>query len=119
MWLSSDIQNSELCISGYDIIRLDHNRHGGGVLLFVNSVYTHNILFSGCSELELVIVSVYNNSLPLTLALFYRPPGSPFVVLDNLLSALCAYVDPYCLSNFVLLGDFNLKLPTLCFQNCF
>ena len=48
-------------------------------------------------------------TLPLTLALFYRPPGSPFVVLDNLLTALCTYVDPYCLSNFVLLGDFNVN----------
>ena len=30
-WLSNDIQNSELCISGYDIVPLDRNRHGGGV----------------------------------------------------------------------------------------
>ena len=50
-WLSDGIQNSELCVSGYDV-RLDRNRHGGGVLLYINSVFTHCILFPGSSELD-------------------------------------------------------------------
>jgi hypothetical protein len=37
-WLSNDILNSELCVCGYDVVRLDRNRHGGGVLLYINSV---------------------------------------------------------------------------------
>ena len=53
-WLSSDILDSELCIHCYDI-RLDRNRHGGGVPLFVNSVYSHHVVFTGSPELELVI----------------------------------------------------------------
>lgn len=88
------------------IIRFDRNRHGGGVFLFTKSVYIHNTVFSGSSEL---IVSVSTNSVPLTLALFYHPPGSPFSTLDNLLTALCNYVDLNCLSNLVLLGDFNVN----------
>ena len=108
-WLSDDIENSELCICGYDIVRLDRNRHGGGVLLFINSVYTHNIVFSGSIELELLIVSVSLKSVPITIALFYRPPGSPFVIFDTLLSTLCNHVDPYSLSNLILLGDFNVN----------
>ena len=109
-WLSDDIENSELCISGYDIVRLDRNRHGGaGVLLFINSVYTHNIVFSGSIEIELLIVSVSHKSVPITIALFYRPPGSPFVIFDTLLSTLCNHVDSYSLSNFILLGDFNVN----------
>ena len=80
--------SSELCISGYDVVCLDRNRHGGGVLLYINSMYTHHIVFSGSYELELVIVSIVesNDLVPLTLALFYRPPSSPYSVLDN----------PYC-----------------------
>ena len=110
-WLNNDIQNSELCINGYDVVRLDHNRHGGGVLLYINSVLTHNIVFSGSSELELVIVSIMqSNSLaPLTLALFYRPPSSSYSILDSLLTILCTYIDPPCLANFILLGDFNIN----------
>lgn len=47
--------------------------------------------------------------VPLTLALFYRPPSSPYCVLDNLLTVLCTYIDPPSLANFILLGDFNIN----------
>ena len=117
-WLSNDIQNSELYINGYSIVRLDRNRHGGGVLLFINSVFTHSIIFSGSAELELVIISItQTNNVALTLALFYRPPSSSYCVLDNLLTILCTYIDPPCLTNFILLGDFNMILFILCFPS--
>ena len=100
-----------MCINGYDIIHLDSNRHGGGVLLYINSVFTHSIVYSGSSELlELVIVSIMQpiSMAPLTLALFYCPPSSPYCILDNLLTVLCTqYIDPSCLANFTLLGEFN------------
>ena len=108
-WLSNDIIDSEFCIDGYDIIRLDRNRHGGGVLWFINSVFTHHLVFTGSPEFELVIVTVRLLCVSLTIALFYRPPGSQSVVLDNLLIALCTHINPSLLSNFVLLGDFNVN----------
>lgn len=94
-WLSCDILDSELCIDGYNIVRLDRNRHGGGVLLFINSVFTHNLVFTGSPDLELVILTV-QLSVPLTIALFYRPPGSHSVILDKLLTALCTHINPSC-----------------------
>jgi hypothetical protein len=68
-------------------------------------------VFSGSSELELVIISIAesNDSVPLTLALFYRPPSSPYCVLDKLLTVLCTHIDPPCLANLILLGDFNIN----------
>ena len=75
-------------------------------------LFLHIILCSlDSSELELVIVSIVesNDLVPLTLALFYRPPSSPYCVLDNLLTVLCTYIDPPCLANFILLGDFNIN----------
>ena len=50
-----------------------------------------------------------NSLAPLTLALFYRPPSSSYSILDNLLTILCTYIDPPCLANFILLGDFNIN----------
>ena len=108
-WLNSDIQDNELQIDGYDIVRLDRNRHGGGVMFYLNSVYSHSTLFTGTLELELVIISVRLQFSSLTIALFYRPPGSSLTVLDNLLTVLCTYVNPVLLSNFILLGDFNVN----------
>ena len=108
-WLSSDILDSEFCIDGYDVIRLDRNRHGSGVLLFINSVFTHHVVFTGRPELELVIVSVRLLSVSLTIALFYLSPGSQSVILDNLLTAFCTHINPPLLSNFILLRDFNVN----------
>ena len=36
-WLSHDISDDEICIDNYQICRLDRNRHGGGVLMYVCS----------------------------------------------------------------------------------
>ena len=35
-WLCSNIQNTELYVPGYSVIRLDRNRHGGGVMIYVS-----------------------------------------------------------------------------------
>ena len=75
-WLSSDIIDSEFCIDGYNIVRLDRTRHGGGILLFINSVFAHHLVFTGSPELELVVVTIHLLLVSLTIALFYRPPGS-------------------------------------------
>ena len=108
-WVSSDILDSELCIHGYDIICRDRSRYGGGVLLFINSVFTHHLVFTGSPELELAIVTVRLLSASLTIALFYRPPSSHTSILDNLLTVLCTHINPPLLSNFILLGDFNVN----------
>ncbi len=44
-WLDSNITDNELCIDGYSITRLDRNRHGKGVALYVSFIYPI-ILFS-------------------------------------------------------------------------
>ena len=108
-WLNSDILNNELYIDGYTVVRLDRNRHGGGVLFFIKSVYSYNIIYNGSPDLELLIVSICTGLAPLTLALFYRPPSSSTVVLDNLLTVLFTHINPLSLSNFILLGDFNVN----------
>ena len=48
---------------------------GDGVL-FSSSVFTHDLVFTGSPELELMIVTVCLLSASLTTVLFYRPPGS-------------------------------------------
>ena len=63
-------------------------------------------MFTGSPELELVVVTVigFINYSP-----FFHPPGSHTVILDNRLTALCTHINPSLLSNFILLGDFNIN----------
>ena len=51
--LSEDIEDSELYIPDYQVLRLDRNRYGGGIFIFV-----HNVISKGWSNLELMLISV-------------------------------------------------------------
>ena len=45
-WLDSTIENNEIGIENYAIVRADRNRHGGGVLLYVIESLSFNVIFS-------------------------------------------------------------------------
>ena len=53
-WLSSEIEDNEVMIDNYQIIRQDRNRHGGGVLMYINSCLSVKVLSSGANSLELL-----------------------------------------------------------------
>ena len=106
-WLCSDIMDSEIFIPGHQLVRLDRNRNGGGVLMYI-SVGLHFSVLSSPDDLELLTVVVGHESGKACVSLFYRPPSSPFHILDS----LCTYLESlsvpqYC--NFILLGDFNIN----------
>lgn len=109
-WLSQDISDSELFISNYSIVRLNRNRHGGGVLIYFLSSLVSDTLFKGSTNLELLIVSFKFSRFVPTLVLMYRPPGVDDIIFDELFSVLCNNIDVSLLNNFVLIGDFNVNL---------
>ena len=110
-WLDSDITDSEISIQGFSIIRLDRCRHGGGVLMYVKTVFTCSLLFKGTTDFEFIVISILctssGTSPDLTVAIFYRPPNSNPTLLDSLFTTLCN-LDVSVFSNFYLLGDFNI-----------
>ena len=117
-WLDSGILDSEITIQGYSIIRLDRNRHGGGVMLYINNLFTHSLLFKGTDSFECIILSLFcrsrQHSPDLTIALLYRPPNSCLSFFDTLFCTL-SNLDVSVFSNFVLVGDFNIDY--FCTQN--
>ncbi len=107
-WLSSEILDSELYIPQYSLLRLDRNRHGGGLSLFLHSSVTHSVVLSGPSGLEFVLVTLIRHHLTLNLGVFYRPPSSSTSIFDTLTDALLT-INQSLLSNLVILGDFNVN----------
>ena len=64
-WLSDDIADNELALHDYQIHRLDRNRHGGGVALYVHiSLSCKVLLQSGPPNLEFLSLSVSPQSFP-------------------------------------------------------
>ena len=39
------ISDDEISIDGYNVVRADRNRHGGGVLIFISNIFIHIELF--------------------------------------------------------------------------
>jgi len=46
-WLGEEIDNSEISLPGYNIVRLDRHRHGGGVAMYVKNTIDYNVVLCG------------------------------------------------------------------------
>ena len=81
-WFSVDILDNEVFISNYLVVRLDRNRYGGGVLVYVHSSITYNVLLlCGHANLELIVVSLLRNSFKLCLfSIDSHPPNFLFLI---------------------------------------
>ena len=89
-WLCDDIGESEASIPGYNCIRCDRNRHGGGVALFISDKLECQVTLCGPKELECLLVSVFstnNVNEKVYLGLWYRPPSNSGA-LDDLYSTV-------------------------------
>ena len=102
-WVDNSILDCELNIPGYSIVRHDRNRHGGGVLMFINNKLSFTVLSCGPNELEFMAITVHypHCTNKCTNCAFYRPPSSPPAVLEALDCNL-ERIDPSLFSNFVL-----------------
>ena len=106
-WLSSEILDSEVALPGYQVHRLDRNRHGGGIPVYVRDSFVSNLL-SSPDNLELLTLSIANDINKVCLSLFYRPPHSSSDVFQDLFLYLQSF-DTSQFSNYILLGDFNVN----------
>ena len=108
-WLSVDIQDSEILIPGYQSLRHDRNRHGGGILMYVSHRFTVKLLPFHPS-LELLTVTLHSGIFKFYLSLFYRPPSR--LICRLFVFFLHNYLQSINIpqfSSFVLIGDFNIN----------
>ena len=82
-WLCSDILDTEISIPNYSIVRLDRNRHGGGVAMYIRNSLSYNVVLYGSAGLEVIVVSLSKCNFKLCLCVFYRPPSSPPDIFYN------------------------------------
>ena len=111
--LVDSVLDHEVHILGYDIIRQDRNRNGGGVYFYVRSSINYSICLDlSVNQLENLCIEVQKPRYkPFAVATWYRPPDSPmeiFLHFESLLSRLDSQnVD------FQLMGDLNAIWPRL------
>ena len=105
-WLDNSVTESEVCLNGYNIIRRDRNRQGGGVCTYIREDIAFTPLdfdFIGNNEL-LFIQILLPKTKPIIVGTCYRPPNQIDFMkcLENCLSQ----IRPDC--EIYILGDFNI-----------
>ena len=103
-FLNDEILSTEIVTDSYNIFRQDRNRHGGGVLLLVHKSITFRQREELESDCELIWVQLSLQKKNVLVGVYYRPPGSPVHLLDELDECLARI--PQIVPT-ILCGDFN------------
>ena len=115
--LDSSVPDSEIHIEGYQCVRVDRNRNGGGIITYVQENVHFNVrkdLF--IAGLEVMCLEVYQvKQKPFFVVYWYRPPDSSISVYDKIETLFQSLESTG--NNVVFYGDFNcdlLKNPPSC-----
>ena len=109
-WLCVGIDNNEISLQNYSIIRLDRDRHGGGILLYIRDGLSFENVQCGPDGLKIIFVSIFVCSKKgVCLGIFYRPPSSSNCIFYHLFDVICS-LNVSFLSDLILLGDFNVDM---------
>ena len=83
--LDCSVLNGEIEIPGYDIVRRDRNRSGGGVAMYIRSHIPYIVRKDLMTDsLELICVEIKKlKSKPLLITTWYRPPNSSIELFSD------------------------------------
>ena len=109
--LSCAIDDHEVDLDNFSIVRRDRNRHGGGVLIYIrNNINYARLADFESPNSEMIWVEIKNGSKEILLGACYRPPGQNAneikTFLDDLEHALFL-ADRRKGAMIILMGDFN------------
>lgn len=110
-WLDSAIDQSSINISSYNTIRCDRSgRKGGGVLVYLKSSITFQVLFSG-SICDTDMIALHLPRCKLLLIALYHPYWGNNAAHDSVLDKLTMLASDFLLnsshSRICIVGDLN------------
>uniref|UniRef100_A0A1W7R6J3 Putative reverse transcriptase n=1 Tax=Aedes albopictus TaxID=7160 RepID=A0A1W7R6J3_AEDAL len=109
-WMDSSISDSMINIPGFNVIRNDRNRHGGGICIYVKKGLAYRMVKKSIvcvddysTKTEYLIIEILIGNDRLLLAVYYNPPE---VDCSDL---LCSHFEEYSVrfSSTYFIGDFN------------
>ena len=111
--LDLSVPNHEIKLNGYEIVRKDRNRHGGGLAIYIRNSINYIIrddLFE--ENLETITIEISKpKSKPFLINYWYRPPDTPLELFNNY-EDLITKMDSEN-KEVILIGDFNCDWSSL------
>ena len=106
--LDDSVLDSEINIDGYEVLRCDRNRNGGGVACFVREDIGFNVKNCLSKDIEYIFFDVLlPKTKPFSVGIFYRPPSKANFL--ELLTDDFVNLSPES-NELYILGDFNINL---------
>ena len=107
--LDASVLDGEIQIPGYNVIRADRNRHGGGVMCYIRNDLCFNQRENFSNEFENIFIDILlPKTKPILIGIIYRPPDQSGF-LNNLSNAINNTAN-FDNQEVYILGDFNLNL---------
>ena len=108
--LSSDIPDSIIAINGFELERLDRNKHGGGVAFYIKDTINYKVVDNLPEHsLEPICLEIIRKEAqPFFVLCRYRPPALTTGKSDELGNIL-GYLETFN-REIILLGDTNRDL---------
>ena len=110
--LDNTVLSSELEIEGYDLVRSDRSRRGGGVACFVKNSISYNWKPNFCINAESIFIEIFlPKSKPVLIGILYRLPDKCDLVnyLERTFSGTNVFKSQEC----YLLGDIIINLQPI------
>ena len=74
--LDDSVLTSEIHIDGYDLLRCNRNRHGGGVACYITSELSYNVKTYFSKDIENIFFELLlPRTKPIVVSKIYRPPN--------------------------------------------
>lgn len=107
--LHQSINDGQIKLKGFNVIRKDRNKKGGGVALYLQEHLLFKVRNDLCVEgLEILWTQIYLPfQQPILIGCIYRPPKSNALYLDKLCESLDHVLNERL--DFFLLGDYNIN----------
>ena len=106
--LDDSIMDCEIGISGYDLLRCDKNRNGGGVACYIRQNICYNTKDIFASPIENIFLDILlPKTKPFSVGILYRPPNQYKFIED-----LCDNFSKLCpeSTDLFILGDMNINI---------
>ena len=106
--LDESVLNSEVNIEGYNVLRLDRNRNGGGVACYIRNDISFNQLNIFPNEVENIFFDILLPNLhSITVGIFYRAPNQSKFLENVSNDFIKLYTEK---KETIILGDLNINL---------
>ena len=109
-WLDDSVNDSEISINNYCLIRADRNRQGGGVCLYIRENLTFNPRIDiKTDSIETLWVEILQpKTKPILVGVAYRPPSQ--CDFYDIFEQTCHQIDDSNKHEIIILGDFNTDM---------